>query len=105
MKEVFRVLTNGGIARIRVPHFTWQVAFQDPIHRHFFAYNTFSYYARDSGYFDFKFSSCKTKLIFGKRFSVWNFLLEPLFNRFPSAYEQSPLRIFPALTVEAILVK
>lgn len=105
MKEVHRVLTNGGIAMIRVPHFTWQLAFQDPTHRHFFAYNTFSYYARDSGYFDFKFSSCKTKLIFGKRLSVWNFLLEPLFNRFPTAYEQSPLRIFPALTVEAVLIK
>ena len=105
MKEVHRVLTNGGIARIRVPHFTWQLAFQDPTHRHFFAYNTFSYYASDSGYFDFKFSSCKAKLIFGKRLSVWNFILEPLFNRFPTAYEQSPLRIFPALTVEAVLVK
>lgn len=105
MKEVYRVLTNGGIARIRVPHFTWQVAFQDPTHRHFFAYNTFFYYAKDCGYFDFMFSSCTVKLTFGKRLSIWNYVLEPLFNLFPNVYEQSPLRVFPALTVDAVLVK
>ena len=105
MKEIHRVLRRGGIARISVPHFTWQLAFQDPTHRHFFGYNTFTYYARNSGYFDFKFSSCKSKLTFGKRLSFWNVILEHLFNRFPNAYEQSPLRIFPALTVDAVLVK
>jgi len=105
MKEIHRVLRKGGIARISVPHFTWQFSFQDPTHRHFFGYNTFSYYARDCGYFDFKFSSCKVKLTFGKRLSVWNFILEPLFNLFPNVYEQSPFRVFPALTVEAVLVK
>jgi SAM-dependent methyltransferase len=105
MKEIYRILKKGGILRISVPHFTWQYAFHDPTHRHFFGYNTFFYYARDCGYFDFKFDSCKVKLVFGKRYSLWNILLEPLFNRFPNAYEQSPLRIFPALTVDAELKK
>ncbi len=105
MKEVHRILRPGGVARISVPHFTWQYAFHDPTHRHFFGYNTFFYYARDCGYFDFKFSSCRARIVFGKRLSVWNILLEPLFNLFPNAYEQSPLRVFPALTVEAELVK
>ena len=105
MKEVYRILRKGGVARITVPHFTWQFAFQDPTHRHFFAYNTFFYYATDCGYFDFRFSSCSVKLTFGKHLSIWNYILEPLFNLFPNAYEQSPLRIFPALTVDAMLVK
>lgn len=105
MKEVHRILTKGGVARISVPHFTWQFAYHDPTHKHFFGYNTFFYYARDCGYFDFKFSLCKVRLSFGKRLSVWNIVLEPIFNLFPNVYEQSPLRIFPALKVEAELIK
>ena len=105
MKEIHRVLVKGGLAKIKVPHFTWQFAFHDPTHRHFFGYNTFFYYARDCGYFDFKFSSCKSRITFGKRLSIWNIILEPMFNLFPNVYEQSPLRIFPALTVDAELIK
>jgi hypothetical protein len=105
MAEIHHILVGGGIAKISVPHFTWQFAYHDPTHRHFFGYHTFYYYARDCGYFNFKFSSCEVKLTFGKRISLWNYILEPIFNRFPNAYEQSPLRIFPALTVEAKLVK
>ena len=105
MEEIYRVLKKGGVAKISVPHFTWQFAFHDPTHKHFYGYNTFFYYARDCGYFDFRFSSCKVKIVFGKRLSVWNIILEPLFNLAPNVYEQSPLRIFPALTVDAELVK
>ncbi len=103
--EIHRILKTGGIARIRVPHFTWQYAYTDPTHRHFFGYYTFQYYARDCGYFDFQFSSCSVRLTFGKRRALWNRLLEPIANRFPTAYEQSPLRVFPALAVEATLRK
>ncbi len=105
MKEVHRILKKEGMAKITVPHFTWQLAYADPTHRHFFSYETFFYYAREAGYFDFIFSSCKVRIVFGKRLSIWNYLLEPIFNRFPTAYEQSPLRMFPALSIEAILTK
>mgnify|MGYP000244575908 CR=1 FL=1 len=105
MKEIHRILKKGGVAKISVSHFTWQYAYADPTHKHFFAYDTFFYYAGKGGYFDFKFSSCKVRLIFGKRLSVWNIILEPIFNLFPRAYEQSPLRVFPALKIEATLVK
>jgi len=105
MKEIHRILKRGSVAKISVPHFTWQFAYQDPTHRHFFGYNTFFYYTGRGGYFDFCFSSCKVKLTFGKRLSVWNRILEPIFNRFPDVYEQSPLRMFPALTVDVELIK
>ena len=105
MKEIHRILKPGGVARISVPHFTWQYAYTDPTHRHFFGYHTFAYYTRDCGYFDFRFASCQVRLTFGKRYSLWNRLLEPIFNRFPALYEQSPLRVFPALTVDATLKK
>ena len=44
MKEIHRILKKGGIAKISVPHFTWQFAFHDLTHRQFFGYNTFFYY-------------------------------------------------------------
>lgn len=105
MREIHRVLIKGGKVSVAVPHFTWQIAYADPTHKHFFAYPTFFYYAGRGGYFDFAFSSCKVKIIFGKRFSLWNYLLEPFANWFPTVYEQSPLRMFPALNIAATLVK
>ena len=105
MKEIHRIMRVKGVARIAVPHFTWQLAYTDPTHRHFFAYGTFAYYARDCGYFDFQFSSCEAHIVFGKRLSIWNRVLEPIFNLFPNVYEQSPLRVFPALEVRAKFVK
>jgi len=105
MKEIYRILKKGGMAKISVPHFTWQYAYTDPTHKHFFAYNTFFYYAGRGGCFDFRFSSCKVRLIFGKRLSIWNIILEPIFNLIPNVYEQSLLRVFPALKIEAILKK
>ena len=105
VREIHRILVPGGRALIEVPHFTAQLAFQDPTHRHFFGYHTFAYYAHDCGYFDFRFSRCSAKIEFGKRISLWNRLLEPFCNRFPDAYEQSPLRAFPALCVHVELTK
>jgi len=105
MGEIYRILKLGGKASVTVPHFTWQLAFADPTHKHFFAYSTFYYYAGKGGYFDFKFRSCSVKIIFGKRLSIWNYFIEALANRFPTAYEQSPFRIFPALSIKAALTK
>ncbi len=105
MREIHRVLRGGAAALISVPHFTWQLAYADPTHRHFFAYPTFFYYAGRGGYFDFRFRSCEVRLVFGKRLSFWNHCIEPLANWLPTVYEQSPLRVFPAVELRARLVK
>ena len=105
MKEIHRILRPGCRAIITVPHFTWQIAFADPTHKHFFAYPTFFYYVNNGGYFDFAFSSCDVRIEFGKRISFWNYIIEPIANWFPTVYEQSPLRIFPALSIRATLQK
>jgi hypothetical protein len=105
MREIHRILKPGCRAVISVPHFTWQLAYADPTHKHFFAYPTFFYYTGRGGYFDFRFSSCSVRIEFGKRLSVWNYLIEPIANRWPTAYEQSPLRLFPALSITATLTK
>ena len=105
MKEIYRILKKGAKAKLIVPHFTWQYAYADPTHKHFFAYWTFFYYTKKGGYFDFAFSSCKVKIVFGKTLSFWNWLLEPLFNLMPNIYEQSVLRMFPAIHISAELVK
>ena len=105
MREIHRVLRIGGLAVISVPHFTWQMAYADPTHKHFFAYPTFFYYTGKGGYFDFKFARCEVKIVFGKRLSLWNYAIEPIANLFPTVYEQSPLRVFPALSLVATLIK
>ena len=105
MREAYRILKPGSSAFVSVPHFTWQLAYADPTHKHFFAYPTFLYYAGRGGYFDFAFESCNVKIEFGKRLSLWNRLIEPLANAFPTLYEQSPLRMFPALMLHACLTK
>lgn len=108
LKEIHRVLKPKGIVRIRVPHFTSAMAHNDPTHKHFFAWDSFEYFQKGKPYHfyvDFSFERVKRKLEFGKKLAVWNWLLEPLANAFPRLYEDTPLRVFPAMNLHLVLRK
>lgn len=108
MKEIHRVLKPNGIVRIRVPHFTSAIAYTDPTHKHYFAWDSFSYFQKGSKYHyyaDFSFEIVKRKLEFGKKWAVWNWIVQPLMNLMPRVYENTPLRIFPAMNFHIVLRK
>lgn len=113
MKELHRILRDGGRLIIRVPHFTSKDAFSDPTHRHVFTVHTFRYFNKGHArayYFDFSFSRIEKCVIkFVKRPAYfWNYVLEPLVNlslRAQNFYEGTPLRIFPAHEIYVELVK
>lgn len=112
LREAHRLLVVGGKLHVRVPHFTSIYAFGDPTHRHFFAVETLKFFVKDHErdyYFDFAFSEITVRLLFSKRVGrFWNYLVEPFANfnsRTAHFYEDTPLRIFPALNIGATLVK
>lgn len=108
LKEIYRVVKRGGVVRMRVPHFTSSLAFGDPTHKHFFAWDTIDVVVKGSPYHfyvDFEFELVSRHLEFGKRFAFWNYVIELLANKFPKLYEDTPLRIFPALNLHIVLRK
>lgn len=105
MNEIYRILKKGGIVNIEVPHFTSTNMYNDPTHKNFFSINSFYFFCGKSFYYDFKFKLIKKKLTFGKTFAIWNWLVEPLANLFPSLYEDTPLRAFPAMNIQVTLEK
>lgn len=44
MEELYRILKPNGILKVRVPHFSFVGAFNDPMHKHFFTLNSFDYW-------------------------------------------------------------
>lgn len=94
MKELLRILKPTGKIIIISPHFTSANAYGDITHKHFFGYKAFD-----------KYNVIKKKIIFGKRFAIWNYLIEPIANLFPNFYESTPFRIFPALELYVELTK
>ncbi len=113
LREIHRVLQPGGRLRLTVPHFTSVYAFQDPTHRNLITCGTFDFFTRHSHrpyYFDFAFHEIESlRLHFGRRrLFWWNPLLERWVNAHPgrrALYETSPLRLFPASHITAILKK
>ena len=113
MEEIWRVLKPGGQMHIMVPHFTDAGAFRDITHRRFFAYDSFTVFNPNQKegavywYSKARFKTVKRKLIFSKNgILFYNRLLEPLFNKIPHVWENTPLRSFPAqefhITIEKI---
>lgn len=109
MKELHSILKIGGVIHIRVPHFTYCAAYTDPTHKQFFGLNSFDFFVKNTVehdfYFDFHFRKVQKKLHFGKRFAIWNYVIEPFANLFPAVYENTVLRAFPAEEIEVTLIK
>ena len=115
MRELHRILAPGASLRIAVPHFTSNNFYIDPTHRKAFSAFTFEFFVRESAfdrdyYFDFHFSRLEdVRITFGRRLQPWNWAMEKLanVNSFTQrGYEATfASRLFPAINVEATLVK
>ena len=116
INDIHRILKSGGLLIIRVPHFTSKSNYGDPTHINQFSAMTFRYFTEEKKYGytrDVKiFSKIKIRIMFEQfeifLFRVINKTLEKWVNksmRRQNFYERSFLRIFPALSIEAILYK
>ena len=113
MAEAYRILKKNGRLIIEAfPHFTSAGVYDDPGHKHAASWKTFRYFVKGtpesySNYYLGKvcFSKIKQRIIFGKKYAVWNYIVEPIANIFPHLYEDTPLRIFPALEIRIELIK
>ena len=77
MKEFHRILKPNGTLFLHVPHFTSKNTWKNPYHKRGFSYGTFGFYQNPKyHYTDWKFKKIKTKLVFGKKYALWNYIVE-----------------------------
>ena len=115
INDLYRILKKEGILKIRVPHFTSKINFEDPTHINRFSIRTFDYFIPNT-YFSYErqinyFSYIKKRIIFDKEskfIKIINIFLEKWINKsekHQNFYEGSFLRLFPALNIEITLIK
>lgn len=86
MKELHRVLKNGGFLRIWVPHCFSAIAFGDSTHVRFFTFETLEQFGKNnqaSYYYDFHFEFIRSRVQVFRRWykpKFWDKLLEKLIN-------------------------
>lgn len=108
ISEFHRILKKGGRLYFDVPHFTSKHCWKDITHRRGFAFKSFDIFYDNNVYvsgLEREFRKVKIHLEFGKKYALWNYLIEPIANRFPSLYEDTPLRIFPAMRMRVYMIK
>ena len=89
MKELKRICRNGGRIKIRVPHFSCGLTYNDPTHKCFFGYSTFDVFTEKSFYELPKFRIVRKKLNFTRMaFTSLNYFFNPLININPVMYER-----------------
>jgi hypothetical protein len=111
--KIKKKMSPGAILKIKVPHFSYFRAWEDPTHLRGFAFNSFDFFLKN-GRKNFSTESrfCKIqskKISFLKRwYFPWNYLLEFVINldyRIVYIYESSGLvNLFPAENLHVELV-
>lgn len=118
MKEIHRITKPGAKIIITMPHYSSYSVWLDPTHYRPVSYDTLTYFCKDkkSNFYElegvhydsysFKFSSIERKILFSKGFHFWNYLVEPLANKFPYVWEHTFLKsLFPAENMLVVLIK
>lgn len=115
INEIYRILKAKAVLKIRVPHFTSKLNFEDPTHKYLFSIRTFDYFIKNDIFsYDRNvnfFSDIKKRIIFDKSnliLKFFNNVLEKWVNKTQKRqifFESSFLRIFPAMNIEFILTK
>ncbi len=98
IKELFRILKQGGTVFIETPHFSSRVAYSEPDHKRFFSYFMFSNLING---IDAEVIS--QKITFYKSFR--NSGIAYLANKSPDSYERFWTYIFPAENVTLLAKK
>lgn len=116
IEELQRILKPGGKLIIKVPHFSSHDAWAHPQHTRAFTYESFDFFVRgtrrhktDGRCFPKNFRRIKRKkLVFEKGLhpANWhNYIIEMIANSIPVWYEKTPLRMFPANSIEVVMEK
>src|SRR3989339_2029248 len=114
VRELYRILKNGGSIFIRAPHFSSLNRYLDPTHKNSFSYRTFDFFVtghKRSYYFDFSFARVvNQRITFRKNiFYFYNYIIEPVINLHPiirKLYEGTFIsRFFPAEDIKLTLIK
>lgn len=116
VNEIHRILKENGQVKIRVPHFTSSINYEDPSHIKKFSIRTFDYFIKNRGLTSYDrdtayFSKIKKRIVFDKSsllLKLINSLLEKWVNKSEKRqilYESSFLRVFPAVNIEITLIK
>lgn len=119
LKECYRILKPKGILIIEsFPHMSSVDRHEDITHKWACTTRTFRRLVKgewkvlgmkyDPNFYtgETQWSSIKQEIKFGKNFQVWNYIIEPLANKFPDIYEQTGIKfIFPCRHIDVVLTK
>lgn len=97
INEVYRVMRNGGIVRIRTPHYSSYYAYNDPTHLHFFGALVFDGFDADNPnvlYTEARFRFRKRQILFPKLWRITG--VAALANRYTQRWEQLFAFVFRA---------
>jgi len=113
LKEIHRILIQGGQVIIRVPHYSSRHNHIDPTHKKQFSVLTFYNFVKVTNlkhkYYDWSFSKINVRLDFEKGLLLHNYLIEWIVNIHPmmlNLFEATGLHnLFPAQNINVRLIK